>query len=950
MRPDPFPRVELKMNSGKKNISVGNRIPDWATVVVFAAGYFCCALVSDILTTDISPFVHFWLPGGLYVAALLLNKRKLWPFLILAAYAANISFDLYNGQKFYISFLFSTGNTLEASIGAFLVRRIVRRNLTFSSIHEVFAFTGFSALLSTTVSATVGTLVVTLLLGGTSILETWFLWWSGDIVGILLFAPLLIIWKHRIDTDTLYSSRARVYEFALSSILLVLFSVVVFNQHWITQFPLKYLLVPCMVWFTLRFGCHGATAGALMVALVSSVMASKGFTDVAVIGLSPISQTVSLQLFLATLSFVGVSLGAVLSERRQAEEALRESNDLFSQFLFHSPIYTYIKEVTPTESRVLRASENFEEMIGIPGANMIGKTMGELFPADLAAKMATDDWSVVSTGSPLTLAEDFNGRHYTSVKFPISRQGKAYLAGYTIDVTDRMKTEEALREGERSQKTILQTALDGFWLVDMQRRLLDVNDAYCQMSGYSKEELLTMSIPDIEVVETPEVASDRIEKLIKDGGIRFESRHRRKDGNIIDVEVSVTYQPAADRMVAFLRDITERKRAEEALRESEEQLRQSQKLESVGRLAGGVAHDFNNLLTTIIGYSDLLFMEHDLDDATMESIQEIRKSADRAAALTQQLLAYSRKQVLQPQEIDINELIVNAVRMLSRLIPADVTILTNLDPEIGHVRADPTQIDQVLMNLAVNAKDAMPEGGTFTIKTANVYFDESYQQQNPEVLPGDYVEIEVIDTGHGMYQETVKHIFEPFYTTKDIGSGTGLGLATVYGIVKQSDGYINVESKPDHGTAFRIYLPQIEVEGRQARPLERRSYVGGDETILIVEDEEALRKLATTVLSGLGYSVIESSNGQDALLRIAESGYPVIGCLVTDMIMPAMGGKELAETLLEKYPSLRTLFISGYTEDLISHDGVLGEGVSFLQKPFSPQSLAEKVREVLDGD
>jgi CheY-like chemotaxis protein len=368
-------------------------------------------------------------------------------------------------------------------------------------------------------------------------------------------------------------------------------------------------------------------------------------------------------------------------------------------------------------------------------------------------------------------------------------------------------------------------------------------------------------------------------------------------------------------------------------------------------LAGGVAHDFNNLLTTIIGYSDLISMEEDLNDTTKEGIREIKNSAERAAKLTQQLLAFSRKQVLQPQVIDLNRLITNLGKMLRRLIGEDIDLTTKLDSKLGHIKADPGQVEQVIMNLVVNARDAMPEGGTLTIETQGLYLDESYHQQHPEVTPGDYVLLAVSDTGHGMDEEMQAQVFEPFFTTKEVGKGTGLGLSTVYGIVKQSGGYIFAYSEPEHGTTFKIYLPQLTGTKKLQESLpERQEPVGGTETILLVEDEESLRTIAVKMLEGYGYRVSEAKNGIEALEITTKGDRLKIDLLVTDVVMPGMGGKELVDKLTKEYPQLRVLYISGYTDNAIAHHGVLDEGVSLLQKPFSSQSLAEKVREVLDED
>jgi two-component system, cell cycle sensor histidine kinase and response regulator CckA len=425
-------------------------------------------------------------------------------------------------------------------------------------------------------------------------------------------------------------------------------------------------------------------------------------------------------------------------------------------------------------------------------------------------------------------------------------------------------------------------------------------------------------------------------------------------GDITWINVTAAPIPLEDYGVAIAYgDITDRKNTEDALRKSEEQLKQAQKLESVGQFAGGVAHDFNNILTTIIGYSDIIFMAEDLTDTMRKAVQEIRNSSDRAASLTKQLLAFSRKQIMRPQQINLNKLILNTTNMLLRLIPENISFNTMLGSEIEIIKADPGQLEQVFMNLVVNAVDAMPEGGKQTVETKNTHQEISHHPEHLEFIPGDYVELTVSDTGDGMDKETLAQVFDPFFTTKDVGKGTGLGLSTVYGIVKQSDGYIWGDSDLGKGSTFTVWFPvvvaeELETEGPSAQ--EQKEKVSGEETILFVEDEEQIRTVVKLILTSQGYSIIEASNGNEALSVIEEAGYPNIDCLITDVIMPEMGGKELSEELLEKYPKVKTLFISGYSEDSISHHHVLNEGTYFLEKPFSTQALSEKIREMLDAD
>jgi len=394
-------------------------------------------------------------------------------------------------------------------------------------------------------------------------------------------------------------------------------------------------------------------------------------------------------------------------------------------------------------------------------------------------------------------------------------------------------------------------------------------------------------------------------------------------------------------------EISERKQAEQSLRETEDQLRQSQKLEAVGQLAGGVAHDFNNLLTIIMGYAELLLVRGGLTDAMREKVEEIRNAGVRAAALTRQLLAFSRKQVLQPVVLDLNALIEGTGKMLQRLIGENIQMTTLLKP-ITRIHADPGQIEQVIINLAVNARDAMPEGGKITIETVNAELDEAYAATQVAARPGNYVMLSISDTGAGMDEETQKHIFEPFFTTKEIGKGTGLGLSTVYGIVKQSGGNIWVYSEANRGTTFKIYFPQVEGEVEsQLKADEATPLPTGNETILLVEDEAMVRALTRECLRVCGYAVLEAPNGEEAL-DIFKQHEGRIHLLLTDVVMPLMGGRELAELVTAISADIPVLYISGFTDHAIVHRGVLDPGTEFLEKPFTLNALARKVRRVLD--
>ncbi|HYT03775.1 MAG TPA: response regulator [Gemmatimonadales bacterium] len=511
----------------------------------------------------------------------------------------------------------------------------------------------------------------------------------------------------------------------------------------------------------------------------------------------------------------------------------------------------------------------------------------------------------------------------------------------------RRQVEAALRESETSHATLIAHAPVGIYRSTAEGRFLSVNAALVRMLGYdSADEVLKLDMAR-DVYADP---AERQRLLDRDTYSDreyddVEAEWKRRDGRYLTVQLSVrAVRDAAGRVQYYetiVRDVSEQRRLQQ-------QLVQAQKMEAVGRLAGGVAHDFNNLLTVIISYSDLVLADLPRDDPKWDDIDQIRKAGEAAAALTSQLLAFSRQQVLQPRVLDMNAVVATTQKLLERLIGEDVKLVTVLAPDLGKVKVDPGQLEQVIMNLAVNARDAMPNGGRLTIETANVEMDEAYVRGHPLARSGRYVMLAVSDTGIGMDEATKARIFEPFFTTKEPGKGTGLGLATVYGIVQQSGGFLWVYSEPGHGTSFKTYFPQLDEAAASgaARPV-ALPVPRGRETVLLVEDAAAVRAVTRAVLERQGYTVLEAPNGE-AALRLGAKHRGPIHLLLTDVVMPELSGRQLAEQLAALRPAMRVLYTSGYTDDAVFRHGVLEAGIAYLQKPFTPDALARKVREVLD--
>jgi len=508
-------------------------------------------------------------------------------------------------------------------------------------------------------------------------------------------------------------------------------------------------------------------------------------------------------------------------------------------------------------------------------------------------------------------------------------------------------SERQLRESEVGYRTLVERAPVGIYRSSAEGKFLSVNAALVRMLGYDSPEDVQQLDMACDVYADP---AERQRLLDRDSYTEreydeVEATWKRKDGLLLKVQLSVRAVRNVASGVAYyetiVRDVTEQRRLQA-------QLMQAQKMEAVGRLAGGVAHDFNNLLTVIISYSDLLLEDLGRDDPKREDVAAVRKAAEGAAALTHQLLAFSRQQVLQPKVLDVNATVANTEKLLRRLIGEDIQLVAKLGSGLGSVKADPGQIEQVIMNLAVNARDAMPAGGQLTIETANVEMDEAYVRGHPLAQPGRYVMLAVSDTGTGMDEQTKAHIFEPFFTTKELGKGTGLGLATVYGIVKQSGGFIWLYSEPGHGTSFKIYMPRVDESAERATPAAAAPLPRGTETILVVEDAPAVRAVTRQVLERQGYTVLEAPNGGAALV-LATKHHGPIHLLLTDVVMPGVNGRQLAEQLARPRPDMMVLFTSGYTDDSVVRHGVLESGIAYLQKPFTPDGVARKVREVLDS-
>ena len=626
-------------------------------------------------------------------------------------------------------------------------------------------------------------------------------------------------------------------------------------------------------------------------------------------------------------------------ERREHEERFLQLADNIDEvfFLFDAK-HTQTLYINPAYERIwgrsceslYRDPQSFAEPVPSADRARLLEYMGRIERGEQAGKV---EYRVIQPNG------DVRWLHAHAV--PIRNEhGEVYrIAGVVLDITESREAQLALEESAQRYRKLTDATFDAI-VISQDGLLKEVNAGYVEMFGYAIEELIGRPITDLIEPESTVEVKRRYSANVEG---TYEVIGRRKDGKKLFLEATGRTHDIGGRpaRITALRDVTEK-------RTLEDQFRQAQKMEAVGRLAGGVAHDFNNLLTVIMSYTDMLSEGFLPQDPRADDLDQIRKAAVTAASLTRQLLAFSRQQVIEPRLVNLNDIVASSEKMLTRLIGEDVELVTSLTTDPLAVLIDPGQLEQVIMNLAVNSRDAMPTGGKLTLETAVVKMDAEYTRDHWPATPGGFAMVAVTDTGTGMDEETRARIFEPFFTTKEVGKGTGLGLATVYGIIKQSNGFIWVYSELGHGTTFKIYLPLVDKRAEQyGGQAEVTPLPTGTETILLAEDAAAVRMAARQILERSGYTVLEAPTGKDAL-TIASKRQAPIHLLLTDVVMPEMSGRELAEQFAEYRPASRVLYMSGYTDDAVIRHGLLRPGIAYLQKPFSPDTLARKVREVLD--
>jgi PAS domain S-box-containing protein len=827
------------------------------------------------------------------------------------------------------------GETLSALAGATLLERVAAFNRSLRRLRDVASFLFFALVMALAAGSALSSLGYYIYFGESSrdFFETWVDHFLESASGDMVLAPLLFVpWREIREPWTL--SRT-VEGFCAAAVLLLSGYVAFFSDRSMVQSAalLPFATFPPLIWCATRFGLRGATLSAVLVGCMA-IGATMGGRGLFASEPSPRS-LLNLHGYLAVVGLAALFIAASLAERIDAQVALREGESKYRNILETSTALIWSVD---NRNRITYVNQASKAVYGYAPGEMLGKSIVDILtPERAAADLAT--FEKIKSGQPHFHYETVHRRKdgspvelsLNAIRLCDAAGRMVGVTGTATDITEIKRSERALRESESRFRTMIQSSPLGI-SIDREGVILFVNHAFLRMFGLASPDdavgrLLYQFVPpgpDAPIAAAPSAPR------------AYESIARRQDGSRLPLLVQIETMELNNgpAHVAFLIDLTERHRIES-------DLRQAQKMEAVGRLAGGVAHDFNNLLTVIIGHCDLLAAETARDPALLSRVQEVRRAADRAAALTRQLLAFGRKQVLQPVTLDLNEIVAATSRMLARVLTENIEIRTELSPALDSVRADPTQIDIVLLNLIVNARDSMPQGGKITIRTYNV--------ANP-AEPSPFVVLSVADTGIGMDSDTRAHMFEPFFTTKPGDKGTGLGLATVYAIVQQSGGRIDVESAPGAGTCIAVHLPsagpsRVASPAREAPGGPQAPAPGGRETVLLVEDDDALRALAAATLESHGYKVLSAASC-DGALDIAGRHRHEIRLLISDVILPGTGGLELARRVESIVPGIRTLHISGHSNRQLPE--LVQYGAVFLQKPFTPSALLHSARAALD--
>jgi two-component system cell cycle sensor histidine kinase/response regulator CckA len=880
--------------------------------------------------------VTLWPPSGVMLGLLAISDRRDWPALLAGGMIGSLSSDLLSGYSGWLALAAAFANNFESLCAAWFLTWRLGQPVQLANLRAVITFT---------VGAAIATNALTALLGAAMLhsgfrrtyASAWFVWWVGDGLGMLIVAPLLLAWRQIAEVGRAVRGLVVLEATTLLGALAIVGQIALGPQRdWAVQ-PGPYTTFPLLFWVSLRFGPAGAAAGALIVAAEATWNAALGVGPFAAAGPSGINVAMQVYAFLAVVSLSCLIPAAVIEERKGDARRLVDSEA------------RYRRVVDAASDAIVTVDEQDKIQFANPAAGRIfGYTIGELTGRNLTTLVPGHAGSRTASSAAVTGIHK-DGRELTlEVSVGESATGEHHVVTEVLrDTTERRAAESALRAAEDRMRFAMEASRVGVWEVDLRTGAMRWSDTLEGLHGMTPGSFAGTVTAFYERIhpDDRQFVRDEIDKATRqhaDSNLLY--RTVWPDGSLhwISGVGRIFYDDAGTpvRAAGIGLDVTEH-------RALEEQYRQSQKMEAIGQLAGGVAHDFNNLLTAIQGYGTMVAQSLAPDSPQQADLAEIRRAADHAASLTRQLLAFSRKQILAPRVLDLSESLLAMEPMLKRVIGEHIEIVVRAAPDAGHVKADPGQIERVVLNLAINARDAMPDGGVLMFEVLNADVTEAYERKHIDVKPGRYVMLAVTDTGVGMDAATAARAFEPFFTTKPQGQGTGLGLSTVYGIVKQSGGSALVYSEPGHGSTFKLFLPRVDEPADAVAPPVESDTALGTETILVVEDDDALRTLTRRILENRGYRVLVAAAPHEAQ-AIAAGHVGRIDLLLTDVILPEMSGRALSEQLVPRHPGMRVLFMSGYTDDAMVHRGILTNETQFLQKPFMQEALVRKVRETLE--